>query len=89
MGDDDSALSDYGNAVTIKPNYPEANYALGMIRTRRRQHQEAITDFDQAIAHNPDYALAYQCRGVCYYHLDNKEQARADFNKAGQLGFNP
>ena len=84
-GDDDNALSDYVSAVAIMPNYSEAYFGIGMVRTGRFQYREAIADFDQAIVHNPNYALAYQRRGICYHRLGYLGAASADFNKAQQL----
>ena len=81
VGDDDSAISDYVSAIVIRPNYSEAYYGVGMVRTRRFQYREAIADFDQAIVHNPNYALAYQRRGICYLRLDYLEAARSDFRQ--------
>lgn len=89
LGSTDLAMADYGEAIARRPDYAEAYYELGIIRTRRRQYQAAIADFDQAIAHRTGYALAYQRRGICYYRLDERELAQADFIMARELGLNP
>ena len=46
----------------------------------------AIKLYDEAIKLNPNVARFYQYRGSCYHQLGNNIKARADFDKAKELG---
>ncbi len=43
-------------------------------------------DYTHIIKFEPGDALAYYNRGICYANIELKDNACADFNKAGDLG---
>jgi peptidoglycan hydrolase-like protein with peptidoglycan-binding domain len=53
----------------------------------RARYDEALADFDQAIAYDERFAAAYYNRGRAHNALGDRGQARADLDKAYDLGF--
>jgi len=45
----------------------------------------AILDFSRCIEINPNDAYCYHERGIAYHHLNAKESALADFDRASQI----
>ena len=54
-----------------------------VIRSRLRQ---AIEDFTAALQQEPNLGEAYFNRAICYLNSGDKEKARSDLSKAGELG---
>jgi tetratricopeptide (TPR) repeat protein len=50
-----------------------------------RQFTEAMADFSKLIQLHPTIGYAYWLRGLCYFHLGNKEQALKDLREYKQL----
>jgi WD40 repeat protein/serine/threonine protein kinase/tetratricopeptide (TPR) repeat protein len=95
--DEATALAAYRTSVARDPKTPlpkaEAGRILAAQEVRRaeaslrsRDWQKVVTDCDAAIKHAPDNGLAWFLRGVARNHLNQWEQAAADFDKAAQLG---
>ena len=63
-------------------NRAYAYYELG-------QHQLAIKDLDEAIKLDRRYDYAYHLRGLAYQSLGMSEEAKQDFAKAKELGYDP
>jgi len=49
------------------------------------QYEEAISSFDIVLRVLPDLAIAYNYRGVAYYHEEQYELALEDFDKSIEL----
>ena len=49
------------------------------------QYEDAITSFDIVLRVLPDLAIAYNYRGVAYYHEEQYELALEDFDKSIEL----
>ncbi len=54
LGKVDAAMSDYAQALAIKPDYPNANNNLARILAERGQPQEAIAHYRVALHGKPD-----------------------------------
>lgn len=81
------ALADLNRAAALAPTDPWVFNHRGMVHFCRQDYQAAIADFSQAIRLRPDLPHAYFFRGNLYrYHLQQPEQARADFARGCQLG---
>jgi tetratricopeptide (TPR) repeat protein len=52
-----------------------------------RLYSIAMSDFDEAIRLNPKDGESYYNRGLCHQGLDQDVEAKADFDKAKQLGY--
>ena len=49
-------------------------------------YDRAIADYNRAIQIDPDNAVAYNNRGIAYWRLNDKINARRSFQKAKELG---
>ena len=49
QGDCEGAISDYNQALCLKPNFPIAYYYSGIAKRSIGQYSDAISDFDQAL----------------------------------------
>lgn len=59
----DKALQFAGTAQEMRPDMPEAHWALGFVETQRRQHAVASAHLRRALRLNPSYADAYALLG--------------------------
>ena len=55
QGDCEGAISDYDQALHLKPNFPIAYYHRGLAKRNVGQYSDAISDFDQALELKPDF----------------------------------
>ena len=62
QGDCEGAISDYNQALCLKPNFPIAYYHRGLAKRNIGQYSDAISDFDQALKLKPDFADVYAAR---------------------------
>lgn len=60
-------------------------YHLGLALTDLGQYREAAEAFSTGLQRQPDYAWAYYARGVAYDHLNDKDDAKADFTTFAKL----
>jgi tetratricopeptide (TPR) repeat protein len=60
-------------------------YHLGLTLTDLGQYREAAEAFSTGLQRQPDYAWAYYARGIAYDHLEDREDAKADFMKFSQM----
>lgn len=84
-GDDNKAISDFTQAIRLKPDDAETYYNRGLARGRNEDYTRAIADFTRAIQLKPGYADAYYSRGVSYKRVGNAARAKADSLKARAL----
>jgi tetratricopeptide (TPR) repeat protein len=84
-GDFQGAIQAYNKAIEINPDYPDAYYNRGTAFADLAQNDDAIKDYTICIQIDPNYAKAYFNRGAVKLKHDRNE-ARKDFMKAGQLG---
>lgn len=79
------AIDSYRQAVTLKPDYPEAHNNLGNALREARQPQAAMNSCAQAIELRPGYAEAYNNLGNALQDLGELEAAAASYGKAVAL----
>ena len=81
-GDFDSAISDYDQAIKLKPDDANVYKYRGDAYFDKGRHDQAIADYDQAIKLKPDYAGAYNNRGRGYSNKGRHDLAIADYDLA-------
>ncbi len=82
----DDAILIYKQLLKIDANHVSTLYNLGAIEFGlKKDTKNAMLYFNQAIAINPKYAEAYFARGACYQELNDKDNAKADYQMCLQL----
>src|ERR1700685_3561780 len=84
-GDHERAITDYAQAVHLKPDYAIAFKNRGLAYNAKGDRDLAIADFNEAIRLKPDYAVAYNDRGRVYEAKGDHDRAIADYNEAIRL----
>jgi tetratricopeptide (TPR) repeat protein len=79
------AVSAFGKAIQLKPDYTEAYNNRGITFKDLGRHQEALNDFEMAIQLKPDYAEAYNNMGNALMDLGRHQEALDDHEKAIHL----
>jgi tetratricopeptide (TPR) repeat protein len=82
LGDLDSAIRDYNEAIRLNPRAADAFNNRGNAFRAREELSLARRDYDEAIRLNPRYAHAYNNRGIIFLELGNFDRAVADFDRA-------
>lgn len=76
------AISDYGQAIRLNPQYAAAYTNRGGAYANLRMHRLAISDYDQAIRLNPRDAKAYYNRGNSHRRLKQYRRGIQDYDQA-------
>ena len=79
------AISDYTQALALKPKTAIAYYNRGLARQSQGNLEAAIVDYDRALAFDPKIAGAYYNRGNAKNALHDVDGAIADFTQAVAL----
>jgi tetratricopeptide (TPR) repeat protein len=86
LGDSDSALRRYNEAIKIDPKLALAYYGRGiLLATRERAYRRAIADFDKVLTLEPTNVSAFIRRGEAYGQIGDFGHALADLNHALEL----
>lgn len=80
------ALEDIDAAVAAKPESAYTWYNRGLINGLLADYAGAIRDYSQAILLNDAMSEAYLNRGLLHLKLGEKDAARTDLSRAGELG---
>ena len=86
-GEPAKAAAYYGYSLELGPDDPWADYvSRATAWTDAGEYDKALSDYDHALALRPDDDEALFGRGLVYERMDNEAQARADFQRAYDLG---
>ncbi len=80
-----AAISDYDEAIRLKPNYAGAYNNRGHAKAALGEYFPAIADYDMTIRLKPDDVNAYFNRGIAKYALEQYEAAIADYTAGIRL----
>jgi len=83
----DQALSDFNEAMKLKPNDAALYDYRGVAYRAKGQDDKALEDFHQAIELDPKYAKTYRDRSMIYYDRSDFDKSAADQEKAQSLGY--
>lgn len=87
LGRTEEADKDFQQAMTIRPNYPEALFRLAMLRHRGGAADAAIELLKQAIGFRPDFAEAYG--NLCFIFTEQGRFAEAKQSGEAAVRSNP
>ena len=85
LGQYEVAISDYTQAIRLKPNYADAYYNRGNAKDALKQYAAAIADYTEAIRLKPNYAGAYNNQGIAKAELGQYFLAISDYDMAIRL----
>lgn len=84
---EEAGLDDIAAALAMKPEIPGGMMSMAVLLYEAKRYEEAIDKFTQVIgADTAELASAYYYRGDCWYNLENKEKACADFVESMRRG---
>lgn len=83
--DFDSAIKDFKNAVSLKPDSERAHNFLGIAYFMKKNYKPAEEEFSKAISLNNSYSPAYSNLGNVYLKLNNWSKAEECYRKAIEL----
>lgn len=79
-------VADLGKVIDLAPDFPQAYYNRGNVRSQLHDYEAAIADYSEAIRLDPTFAEAYYNRGLTRLYTGQNAQGVADLSKAGELG---
>lgn len=86
-GDNDRAMADYNQAISIDPKNPVFFNNRGIVYRNKGDFDRAIADYTQAISLNPkDHDAYYNC-GISYRNKGDLDHAMSDYSQA--ISLNP
>jgi tetratricopeptide (TPR) repeat protein len=83
--DYDCAISNYGKAIELKPDYVEAYKHRAVNYYTNGDFEQAILDYNRAVELNPNDAAAFYGRGSAFLNSGDYERAIQDYTRAAEL----
>lgn len=80
------ALDDINKAVELSADDENLWAEKGVVHLRVNQLDDAVSAFEKAISLNGEYAAAYRMLGYCQSLKKMKKEAKANYEKAKELG---
>jgi tetratricopeptide (TPR) repeat protein len=81
-GDIEQAEKLWAGATTVRPDFSDPYYRLGIIRAFNKKYAQAIPLYEKAIERNPNSKYYFLDLGVAYEQIGNKELAKKAYQKA-------
>jgi tetratricopeptide (TPR) repeat protein len=85
LGNYDSALVNFENAVNRNPARAEAWIQVGYCKVKQGKNEDAITAYQKAIRLRPNSAEAYNKLGDAYYYAERFTEAITAYKEAARL----
>jgi Flp pilus assembly protein TadD len=85
LGNYDSALGSFENAVNKNPDRVEAWIQVGYCKVKQGKNAEAIKAYKQALRLRPNSVEAYNKLGDAYYYAANFDDAVESYKQAARL----
>ncbi|MFO0887883.1 MAG: tetratricopeptide repeat protein [Isosphaeraceae bacterium] len=85
LGRDDEAVAEYGQAIAIFPNDPNAYIGRGDALAATGRNEQALMDYNEAVRIGPGSSRAFSRRGGLLADLGRDVEAMADQDRAIQL----
>jgi tetratricopeptide (TPR) repeat protein len=85
LGHTDQSISDYSQAIRLKPDYVLAYFGRGCAYYSVKRYADALRDLTEAIRLRPKYPELYTVRAKVYDQLGSHVQAVENRKKAKEL----
>ena len=82
LGQTEDAIREYRQALKIAPSFPDLRLRLAAALRELNRLEEALVEASQVVAERPDHVAALTQRGIVYFLLGRKEDARGDWEAA-------
>ena len=82
----EAAIKHFDKAIELSPNYGKAYLNRALAKNKLEEYESAISDFDIAIELSPNDGIGYFGRGLSNFGIGDKDAAKVDWMKAGDLG---
>ena len=82
MGEYDTAIADYTEAIRINPEFAATYNNRANAHAKIGENDEAIADLTEMIRLKPELAKAYNNRGNIYQRMGKYDKAIADYTEA-------
>jgi tetratricopeptide (TPR) repeat protein len=79
LGQLDEAISQYWEALRVKPDYAEAHINLGIELARQGSIRDAVDHFSEAIRIKPNSAEGHYNLGKAHLYLHNRSAALQEY----------
>jgi tetratricopeptide (TPR) repeat protein len=80
------AIRDYSRAVTLRPNFAEGWWNLGIIQYESNQYPDAVTSLRKLVALVPNSAAGWSILGLAQFETKNYADALTSLQTAQTLG---
>jgi tetratricopeptide (TPR) repeat protein len=84
-GENDSAITDFNDAIRLDPKNARAYLGRGMAWDNKSEYPKAVTDYDEALRLDPKFTAAYFNRGISWKSQAKYDKALADYSAAIKL----
>jgi len=84
-GQIDRAISEYREAIRLKPNMAQTHYNLAHALARKGQFDEALVQYQEAIRLKPDYTEAHNNLGIALDNRGRFDEAISEYKEAIRL----
>lgn len=68
IGDMKGGIENLKKAISLKPDFPDAHYNLGICYFRQIHFTRAIDSLNKCLELDPDFNMAYYWLGLAYFH---------------------
>ncbi|HOY39897.1 MAG: tetratricopeptide repeat protein [Bacteroidales bacterium] len=85
LADYRTAISDFNNAVRIKPDDAKSYFNLGASYLKLKEYEQAISSFDSAAKYEPKQMIIYENRAIARFNLKDYEGTIRDCRYAISL----
>jgi tetratricopeptide (TPR) repeat protein len=85
IGDHNKAVVYFDSAIVMDYTFPDAHVEKGVSLYKLNQHKEALEALQKLAQTNSTNADAYYWMGKCYEAIDNKAEAKSNYERAMKL----
>ena len=86
LNNNTEAIRDFNRALEVNPDYADALVNRAVVKLITQDNDGAYMDLSNAAVRKPKMAIIYYYRGVALMNLKKPDAARADWQKAAELG---